>query len=131
MREEREALEDIADAAALRREIHAGHGVEEHLPIRGDASLVRPHQPGQALERQALAGAGRAEEHGDTVARAPLDVEREPGNASGSDVEPRGSCRPAGRAGRAGPHQSTAQESKVRSPTSASASPVSPVSTAV
>ena len=77
MREQRVALEDVADAPPLGRHVDAGHRVEEHVAVHHDAAGIRAHEPGQALQREGLPGARRPEERHDTVARGPLGVERE------------------------------------------------------
>jgi hypothetical protein len=74
VREQRVALEDIADATLLRRQIHTGRSIEQHTVVHDDASGVGMNQARQALERERLAGARRPEQHGDAVARGPRDV---------------------------------------------------------
>jgi hypothetical protein len=113
----------------LGRHVDAGHRVEEHLAVDHDPARVRAHEAGQALEREGLTRAGRAEEGGDAVARAPLDVEGEAGQRlADRDLEP---ARHAARAPRRLAAISTRQESAVSTATSARASALSPVCTAV
>jgi hypothetical protein len=46
VREEREVLEDVADAAQAYRQVDAPLGVEEHLAADGDAAGVGADEPG-------------------------------------------------------------------------------------
>ena len=129
MREERISLEHIADAALLRRHVDAAIGVEQDAAVQGDAPGVGADEPGQALEREALARAGRPEQHADALARAPFDVERETGQAlAQADLE---ALAHAARAARRPETTSTAQDSAVSTPTRSTASPASPTWTAV
>src|SRR5205823_9136880 len=128
VREERIALEDVPDAPGLRRQVHARGAVEEDAVIHDDAAGVGPEQPREALEGQRLASAGRPEEHGDTVARGPRDVERE---ARELLPERDAEAAHAARAPRRPARTSTAHESAVSASTRTSASPISPVCTAV
>jgi hypothetical protein len=77
MREEREVLEDVADAAGAGGEVDAARGVEEGAAVDADESGVGPLQPGDGLERERLARARRAEEDGHAGRRLELHVERE------------------------------------------------------
>src|SRR5207244_1990036 len=77
MREERVALEDIPEAALLRGDVHPSLTVEEDSAVDDDASAIRPHEPGQALQGQRLARSRGAEERDDFVAGGPADVEGE------------------------------------------------------
>ena len=132
VREQRVALEDVADATLLRRQVDAARGVEEHAIAEHDASAVGPDEAGQALQRQRLAGAGGTEQHGHAVARAPRHVEREAGQPRGErDVEADRRRRHAARAPRRPAATSTTHDSSVRTATSTTASLVSPVCTAV
>ena len=53
MRKQRVALEDVADAAPLRRQIGAGGGVEEDTVVEHDAAGVGAHEAGQTLRASA------------------------------------------------------------------------------
>ena len=129
MREQRVALEHVAEAPVLRRDVDPALAVEEHAAVHRDAPGVRLDQPRQALERQRLARARRPEQRDDGIAGLPGHVEREPGQAlPDPDLDARAHAalapsRPA--------TNSTAHDSAVSSPTSTSASWLSPVCTAV
>ncbi len=129
VREERVALEDVADPSALGPHVDPLPRIEEHLAVHHDAARVGTHEPGQALERERLARARGPEQGGDAGARAPLDVEGEPGQGLvHRNLEP---ARHAVRAPRRLAAISTTHESAVSTATRATASPLSPVCTAV
>ena len=65
VREQRVALEHVAEPPPLGRHVDAGVGVEEHVAVHRDAPGVGPHEPGQALEGERLARARRPEERHD------------------------------------------------------------------
>jgi hypothetical protein len=56
-REQRIALEDETDAAALRRQLDSGGGVEPALAVERHPAPLGPQQPGQRSQQRALAGA--------------------------------------------------------------------------
>src|SRR5471032_1025285 len=60
MREQRVVLEQIGDAAPLRRDVDAPRAVEQRPAGQHDAAAVRRRQAGDGLQQLALAGAGRA-----------------------------------------------------------------------
>ena len=66
--EERVALDDVAEAAVVGRDVEAGCGVEYRAVVDGDAAAVRSEEAGYCFEREGLAGAGLAEEDGDSGA---------------------------------------------------------------
>jgi hypothetical protein len=137
MWEQRVALEDVADAPRLRWQVHHGPArlaggwparLEEQATVDDDAALVGTQQAGETLQRERLAGARGAEEHGHAVAGRPRDVEREAGQPlDDADVErahvARAPSRPAA--------TSTTHESAVRMATRTSTVDCSPVCTAV
>ena len=51
VRKERVALEEVAHAALLRAEVHAGRRVKEHTVVEDDAALVGRDDARDALER--------------------------------------------------------------------------------
>jgi hypothetical protein len=129
MREQRVALEHVADPSRLGRYVGPGRGVEEDAPVHDDASRVGSQEAGHALQRECLAGAGGAEEGGDATVRRPLDVEREVGQAlHQADLEPRAH---AARAPSRLATTSTTHDSAVRIATRNRAACSSPVCTAV
>src|SRR5215470_6863607 len=77
MRKQRITLEHIADAARLRRNVDARDAVEEDAAIHHDATRAGSDQSRETLQRERLARAGRAEEHGDAASCRPGDVEIE------------------------------------------------------
>ena len=113
----------------LRREIHARRGVEEHAVVHDDAPGVGADQAGEALQRERLAGARGPEEHGDAVARGPRDVERELGQPL-RDLD-REAVAHVALAPRRPATIKTTQERIVSATTRSTASPISPVCTAV
>ena len=57
-------LEQVAAAGARRPAGRCpARRIEQRLAVQGDGALVGSEQPGDRLQRQALAGAGRAEQH--------------------------------------------------------------------
>jgi hypothetical protein len=50
MREQSALLKHIADAAAVRRHVDAGGGVEQHGLVETDAAPVRRDQPGDHVD---------------------------------------------------------------------------------
>ena len=129
MRKQRVALEDVADPPLLRRQIHAGLRVEQHAVVDDHAPGVGLDQAREALERQRLAGTRGSEQHGDTVARRPRDVQGETRQPL-RDLD-RETMLHAALAPRRPARISTTHESAVSASTSATASPISPVCTAV
>jgi hypothetical protein len=51
------------------------HRAGDRAPIHLDRAGARPHQPGDDLQKRALAAAGRSD-HGDELAAAELEIER-------------------------------------------------------
>jgi hypothetical protein len=133
VREQRVALEHVADTALLRRHVDPGVSIEQDTPSEGDPTGVRPDQSGQALQRQRLAGSRGTEQHGHAVAGAPGHVEREAGQPLRQPYLQAGH-RGAAHAARA-PNRPAAsrtmQDTSVSTMTRTSASPDSPVCTAV
>jgi hypothetical protein len=126
---QRVALEDVADMPLLGWKVHARSGVEEDAVIHDDASGIGPDQAREALQGERLAGARGAEEDRDPVARGPRDVQRETGQAL-RDLDGE-SVAHAALAPRRPARTSTRHESTVSASTSTTASPISPVCTAV
>ena len=129
VRKERVALEDVADTSRLRRHVDAGCAVEEHAPVHDDATRVRCDESRQALQRQRLAGAGRAEQHGHAPAGRPRDVQIEAGHLQRErDLEPIAhvALAPSRLAATI-----TTHDSALSTTTSSSAAASSPVCTAV
>ena len=62
VREQRVLLKQVADVSLLRREADASLAVEQDAPVQNDTPLVRPHRTGDALQRNAFAASGRAEQ---------------------------------------------------------------------
>ena len=129
VREQRVALEDVADPPRLRRHVDARGGIEENAPVHDDAAGVGAQESRQAVEREGLARPRRAEEHRHAIARRPRHVEREARQPrDDADVEA------VAHAARAPSHPaatSTTHDSAVRIATSASVACCSPVCTAV
>src|SRR5690606_37002342 len=65
MREQRELLHDVADAASLGRDVHVRCAVEHGLTVEHDAAALRLHEAGDHLQRQALARPRVPVEHDD------------------------------------------------------------------
>ena len=65
VREQRELLEDVAEAALGHRNVPRGLAVEQHPLADGDASGVRPGEAGDAAQDGGLARTGGAEEDRD------------------------------------------------------------------
>ena len=129
VREERVALEHVADAPGLRGKIDPGRAVEEDAPVDDDAPRRRGDQPGQTRQRQRLARSRRPEEHGHPAARRPRHVEIEARHLQrDGDLEAIAhvALAPSRLAATI-----TRQDSAVRTPTSSSAVGSSPVWTAV
>ena len=55
-------LEEVAHLSLLQRKIDVLFSVKERLPVENNASPVGPLDTGDALERHALAAAGRTEQ---------------------------------------------------------------------
>ena len=70
-------LEQVADAALLRREVHALFAVEERAPVEQDASLVGLFDARDALQGHALAAARGAEQREHFVAHGKFHGEIE------------------------------------------------------
>src|SRR5438093_1370130 len=79
--EQRVALEHVADAPPLRRQIDARRRVEEDAITHHNASGVGPDEPGQALECQRLARARWPEQADHRLLRLPPHVQREAGKS--------------------------------------------------
>ncbi len=75
---QRVLLEEVAHLSLLQRKIDVLFSVKERLPVENNASPVGPLDTGNALERHALAAAGRAEQrkglHLDRKIRAQMEV---------------------------------------------------------
>src|SRR5262245_59210176 len=129
MGKQRVALKDVAEAALLRGQVDPCARVEEHAVTHHDATGIGREEAREALERQRLAGSRRPKERGDTVARRPCHVERETRHVLDEpDVE---LLAHSVRAPRRAEATTTTHEISVSTATSASASPASPVWTAV
>ena len=70
-------LEDIADAAPVRRHEHARVRVDQHPAVEDDAGLPGAHQAGDDMDERGLAGARAAEQRRQAVAAAKARVEVE------------------------------------------------------
>ncbi len=68
VREQAAFLEDVAEAPALRPQVDAAGGVEQHPAVERDAPAVGPQQAGEHVDQRRLAGAGAAEQ-GDDAGR--------------------------------------------------------------
>src|SRR5262249_58223284 len=64
VREEARLLKDDAHAPAMRRDIHAGFGIEEQRAVQADATPLGAKQSGNGVDDARLTGAGGAEEGG-------------------------------------------------------------------
>src|SRR5690606_29653615 len=116
-------LEDVADAAPVRREIDPGLGIEQDTVVYGNPAAVGAQQAGDHIDETALTRAGAAEQHGDSgtgrksggqleVPQPPLDIDlKHRGPASGhspgataapTTAAPQAKARPTGARG-AGP----------------------------
>ena len=69
VREQGKVLEQVADAALLRRQVDALLTVKEDFAVEHDAPAVRPLEARDALECHALATAGSAEQSKDLIAQ--------------------------------------------------------------
>jgi hypothetical protein len=90
MREQGVVLEQVADIAHLRRHVDRGGTVIQHATTHLDMARIRSQQPGDALQRDALARAGRPEHDGAVVLHLERNVERElpiPGAQRLADVD--------------------------------------------
>lgn len=99
MREKSEGLENVGNAAGLRREIDAGLRVKEDVITNDDAAESGRKQAGEAIEQRGFAGAGGAEKDGDAGRGGDGKVE-EKGSSAGRTAlggEARGECGVAGR----------------------------------
>ena len=67
MRKQPRILEHIADAAPVRRHVHALGGVVERLAVEGDDAAIGPQQSRDHVDQRGLAGAGSAEQAGDAA----------------------------------------------------------------
>ena len=74
---ERVLLEEIADPALLRREVDLFFAVKEHAAVQHDAPAVGCDDAGDALERHALAAAGRAEQRQRFILRLEFRLQME------------------------------------------------------
>ena len=77
VREEGVLLEQVPHAAALGREVDAALAVKKRLAVEDDAAAVGRHDARDALERHALAAAGRAEQRRRPVFGFELHAQRE------------------------------------------------------
>ena len=120
MREERVALEDVADATGLRGKVDPHHASKNTRPSTTIRPGVRRDQTGHALQRQRLPRPRRTEQHGDAAARRPRHVELEARQlASEGDLE---AIAHVARAPSRLAATSTRHDRAVRTPTSTSAS---------
>ena len=87
VREQRVVLEDVAAGALLRRQVHAGFGVEEDAVVKKDAAGVGPDETGDGIEGEGFAGAAGSVERGDASGGLKLDFEVEAGG-----FRPRSGC---------------------------------------
>ncbi len=67
MGKERIALEQIPYTTLLRRKVDAEAGVEQDVAIQGDATPIRPLDPGYAFERHGLTATRGTEERQDLM----------------------------------------------------------------
>ena len=65
MRQQPGILEHDAAAPPLRRDPHAGSGVQQRRAVQHDPPGLGPQQPGDDAQHGALAGPGRTEQRGD------------------------------------------------------------------
>ncbi len=70
-------LEHVTQTTFLRRHVNPRRTVEQHPPVHDNPPGFRMDEPRQALERQRLAGAGRAEQDAHPVPGRPRHVEGE------------------------------------------------------
>ncbi len=77
VREQSVPLGHVPDVTPLGRQAHARGAVVEHAAARHDAARVGPHDAGDALKREALSRARRAEQHDALVAGRERHVETE------------------------------------------------------
>ena len=77
MRKQPRILEHIADAAAMRRDMHARRGIVEHLAVDGDDAAIGPQQSRDHVDQRGLAGAGGAEQAGDAALAGERGLDRE------------------------------------------------------
>ena len=126
MREERVALEDIAEAAPLGRQVDPGVAVEEDLAVDDDPPASGRMSPARHCSVNVLPAPDGPKSATTSSPAAPVDLEREPGQSL--DHLHQEMCRrmasaliaPAPRAGR--PRPAPAQDSAVRRPTRTRAS---------
>ncbi len=76
VREQHVVLEQERRLALLRRQVHPGLRVEEHLAVHHDASLIRRLDAGNAAQREALAAARRPQKAQRLVAGLEGHVQR-------------------------------------------------------
>src|SRR5262249_59575196 len=67
MRKQPRLLEDIAEAAPLRRQVDAGRSVEQDPAIDGNTAAIGPVEAGDPVEDRGLAGARGAEQSEDAA----------------------------------------------------------------
>ncbi len=67
VRKQPRILKDIADAAAVRRDVHACRRVVQRLAIQGNDTAIWPQQPCDHVDQRCFTGAGRAEQAGDAA----------------------------------------------------------------
>src|SRR5258705_6664303 len=77
MRKQPRVLKDIADAAAVRRDLHARRGIVKGFAIKGDDATIRPQQPRDHVDQRSLAGTGGAEQAGDAAFAGEVGGKRE------------------------------------------------------
>ena len=77
VRKQRILLKEVPDPPLLRGQVDARFAVKERLAVQHDAAAVRCHDPGDALERDALAAAGGAEQRHDPAGGFKLRVQGE------------------------------------------------------
>ena len=93
VREQPSLLEDIADAAPMRRHEDPLGGVEQHPSVEDDAALLRPHQAGDDADERGLAAARAAEQRGEAAVAAKAGVELEIAEpVPGGDLEHQSPC---------------------------------------
>src|SRR3546814_8315587 len=77
MRKQPALLEDIADAAPVRRHEDAAIRIDQQAAVDADAAAgIRSRQAGDQVDQGGLAGARAAEQRGDAVAAGEFCVER-------------------------------------------------------
>ena len=77
MREQPAFLEHVADAALVRRHVHARRAVEQHRVVERNPPAVRCDQAGDHVDDRSLAGTGAAEQGGDAAGHFELGREAE------------------------------------------------------